>query len=97
MRTARVALGDNSPGRRRLLQACFALGLTLHAAYLYTAQRFGRHFPNGNDAVAYLYGPNGMWREQTNVYYGWDFLQTLRNAQPPARPASDAARIVGQR
>lgn len=75
MRTARVALGDNSPGKRRLLQACFALVLAVQASYLHAAPWFGRHFPNGNDAVAYLYGPNGTWREQTNVYYGWNFYK----------------------
>jgi hypothetical protein len=39
------------------------------------APLFGRHFPHGSDAVAYLYGPNGTWREQTNVYYGWNFYK----------------------
>ena len=37
MGTARVALGDNSPGRRRLLQACLALVLSVQATYLYAA------------------------------------------------------------
>lgn len=39
------------------------------------APLFGRHLPHGSDAVAYLYGPNGTWREQTNVYYGWNFYK----------------------
>ena len=75
MGTARVALGENSPGRRLLLQACLALVLSAQATYLYAAPQFGKHFPHGNDAVAYLYGPNGTWREQTNVYYGWNFYK----------------------
>jgi len=75
MGIARVALGDKSPGRRRLLQLCLALVLSLHATYSQAAPQFGRHFPNGNNAVAYLYGSSGTWREQTNVYYGWNFYK----------------------
>ncbi len=64
----------NSTGRR-LLQACLALVLLAHGAPSRAAPPFGRHFPHGNDAVAYLYGPNGTWREQTNLYYGWNFYK----------------------
>jgi hypothetical protein len=41
----------------------------------HAAPLFGRHLPHGEDAVAHLYGPNGTWREQTSVYYGWNFYQ----------------------
>jgi len=36
---------------------------------------FGQHYPHGYDAVGYLYGPNGTWREQTNVHFGWNFYK----------------------
>ncbi len=60
---------------RRLSKACLALLLSAHATHATAAPLFGKHFPHGNDAVAYLYGPNGTWREQTNLYYGWNFYK----------------------
>jgi hypothetical protein len=30
---------------------------------------FGRHYPHGEAAVSYLYGPHGMWRDQSGLFY----------------------------
>jgi hypothetical protein len=76
MGIARVALLASSPlAARRLLQLLFTLVLCTHVACSNAAPLFGQHFPHGDDAVAYLYGPNGTWREQINVYYGWNFYK----------------------
>jgi len=77
MGIARLALLTNSPAvaARHVVQACCALVLVLQAADAGAAPLFGQHFPHGSDAVAYLYGPNGTWREQVNVYYGWNFYK----------------------
>ena len=85
MGIARLALLKNSPATvaRRLLQACCALVLATQAADSSAAPLFGQHFPQGSDAVAYLYGPNGTWREQTNVYYGWNFY---KHCETPSHP-----------
>jgi hypothetical protein len=67
---ARVASLAKIPLTFVVVLLLFALPANSSAAPL-----FGRHFPHGSDAVAYLYGPNGTWREQTNVYYGWNFYK----------------------
>ncbi len=77
MGTARVALlAGSRGGTRRSLQACLAaiffLAPVTNAS---AAPLFGRHLPHGTDAVAYLYGPSGTWREQTNLYFGWNFYK----------------------
>jgi hypothetical protein len=76
MGTARVALLASSlVVTRRFLRACLALVLFAQVMHSRAAPLFGQHFPHGLDAVAYLYGPNGTWREQANLYYGWNFYK----------------------
>jgi hypothetical protein len=47
---------------------------------------FGQQLPHGSDAVEYLYGPNGTWREQTNVNYGWNFYKRCETPSQPHDP-----------
>lgn len=72
--------------RRRLLHLCAALAFLVQAASSSAAPLFGQHFPQGHDAVDYLYGPAGTWREQTNVYYGWNFYKHCETPSHPYDP-----------
>jgi len=83
MGVARLGLLSSSPAARRLFQTCCALVLVAQAARSEAAPLFGQHFPHGSDAVAYLYGPNGTWREQTNVSYSWNFY---KHCETPGHP-----------
>jgi hypothetical protein len=37
----------------------------------------GRHYPNGNVAVQYIYGPDGMFRQINNLEYQYDFYDRI--------------------
>src|SRR5688572_10548206 len=63
-----------------LLRGFLAYAFCVWCGLAAAAPLFGEHFPHGNDAVAYMYGSNGTWREQTNVYYGWNFYKHCETA-----------------
>jgi hypothetical protein len=76
--------------RRSLLFAVAPCILPLFSA-AHGASLFGAHFPHGNDAVVYLYGANGTWREQSNVYYGWNFY---KHCETPAHAHNPQAMLI---
>jgi hypothetical protein len=76
-------------GIARVGSAALALAFCALPAYSQTPL-FGRHFPHGNDAVEYLYGPNGTWREQIGLYYGWNFY---KHCEAPGHPYDPQALI----
>jgi hypothetical protein len=91
MGMARGALcSDFSAIGRRPLRAALAFVLAVQSPSGIAAPLFGRHLPHGNDAVAYLYGPNGTWREQTNVYYGWNYY---KHCETPSHPQDQQALV----
>lgn len=44
---------------------------------------YGRHYPNGDAAVQYIFGPDGMWKETHSVEYVWNYYQ---NCEAPDHP-----------
>lgn len=53
-------------------------------AYAQTSPaRFGQHFPHGLDAVNYIYGPNGMWRDQSGLQYVWKYYEQCATDRHP--------------
>jgi hypothetical protein len=84
---ARAASLASSPVPKfRLRQICLVFILSAHVLSVRAAPLFGQHFPHGTDAVAYLYGPHGTWREQTNTYYGWNFYKGCETPNHPYDP-----------
>jgi len=78
--------------RTRLWAAALFCGLSLSQSsptYSQTSPAvYGQHFPQGWNAVSYIYGPSGMWREQTNLFYGWNYYDGCASASHPAnKPA----------
>jgi len=45
---------------------------------------FGQHFPHGQAAVAYLYGPDGMWRDQSGLQFEWGYRDDCATSAHPA-------------
>lgn len=53
---------------------------------------YGRHFPNGNGAVNYIYGSSGTWQDMTNVHYVYNYYsQYATTAHPYNKSALIAA------
>ena len=44
---------------------------------------YGKHFPNGNAAVNYIYGSDGTWKTLTNVQYIWNYYQQYATSNHP--------------
>lgn len=52
---------------------------------------YGQHFPHGAAAVDYVYGSNGMWRDQTGVRYAWAYYD---HCETPSHTADLVALIT---
>jgi hypothetical protein len=91
MGIARIASRSvSSIAEGHLLRIAFTFAVLAQAPNGNAVPLFGQHFPHGNDAVDYLYGPNGTWREQTNVYYGWNYY---KHCETPSHPQDVQALI----
>jgi hypothetical protein len=44
---------------------------------------YGRHYPNGVAAVAYLYGPDGTWGDLTGLAYGYNYYAACGTSDHP--------------
>jgi hypothetical protein len=44
---------------------------------------YGVNYPNGNAAVDYAYGPDGMWRPLVNVEYRWNYYKRYATPRHP--------------
>ncbi len=49
---------------------------------------YGRHYPNGAAAVAYAYGPDGMWGHMDPLEYKWNYYSACANGAHPYDPSS---------
>jgi hypothetical protein len=45
--------------------------------------KYGQHEPNGLAGVNYIYGPNGTWKQLTNVEYIWNYYPQYATANHP--------------
>jgi hypothetical protein len=60
---------------------------------------YGRHYPNGAAAVAYAYGPEGMWKEMNPLEYKWNYYcggmpGCVLAAAPPANHSTDKNALI---
>lgn len=83
-------MASRATSRVSLLSLLAACALALESGSL-AAELFGQHFPQGSEAVAYLYGPNGTWREQTGTQYGWNFY---KHCETPAHKHDPHAMLM---
>lgn len=74
--------------------ARFLLVASLFGAVFAEEGHFGRHFPHGADAVDYLYGPDGMWKDQRGMSFLWNYYSHCATADRPAEPR--VLRDIGQ-
>ncbi len=50
--------------------AFISIGL-LFSDVCFSQNMYGQHYPNGNSAVQYIYGSEGMWKKMDNLSYNW--------------------------
>ncbi len=48
-----------------------------------TRLNYGRHFPNGDAAVHYIYGPDGTWKQLHDVQYIWNYYLIFMTSNHP--------------
>ena len=44
---------------------------------------YGKHYPNGQAAVSYIYGPNGMWKNNNPTKYNWNYYAQYATSSHP--------------
>jgi hypothetical protein len=68
-----------------------SLELTTDTAALSSTFSYGQHHPQGEAAMAHLYGPDGTWKPMTNIQYIWNYYSQYAT---PAHPADKEALIA---
>ena len=54
--------------------------------------KYGKHYPNGEEAVEYIYSKDGMWKYMNPAEYKWNYYNYLSN--PPNHPYDKSALIA---
>jgi hypothetical protein len=69
------------------LLAVFLIGLTLFplavAPSFAATYTYGKHYPQGNAAVDYVYGANGMWKHMNPAEYIWNYYSQYATPNHP--------------
>jgi hypothetical protein len=70
------------------LIAALAVHACFPGASLAVSFGYGQHYPNGDAAVAYLYGPEGTWKFLSNVEYIWNYYPQYATPNHPYDPGA---------